>query len=98
MSYFTSKYYILGLAYAIFENHCTLVHMHPAGYSKLAGAVCEAVQKWLLGHKRKSNEEQGEAEKQMEMGGGEGRQKGGKGARGKGAGDKGKGRGKGNDY
>ncbi len=25
MSYFTSKYYILGLAYAIFENHCTLM-------------------------------------------------------------------------
>jgi hypothetical protein len=28
MSYFTSKYYILGLAYATFENHCTLV-VHP---------------------------------------------------------------------
>lgn len=27
MSYFTSKYYILGLAYAIFENHCTLINM-----------------------------------------------------------------------
>jgi hypothetical protein len=26
MSYFTSKYYILGLAYATFENHCTLVN------------------------------------------------------------------------
>jgi hypothetical protein len=25
MSYFTSKYYILGLAYATFENHCTLL-------------------------------------------------------------------------
>ncbi len=27
MSYFTSKYYILGLAYAIFENHCTLLRI-----------------------------------------------------------------------
>ncbi len=26
MSYFTSKYYILGLAYATFENHCTLLY------------------------------------------------------------------------
>jgi hypothetical protein len=26
MSYFTSKYYILGLAYATFKNHCTLVY------------------------------------------------------------------------
>ncbi len=26
MSYFTSKYYILGLAYATFENHCTLIY------------------------------------------------------------------------
>jgi hypothetical protein len=69
------------------------VHMHPAGYSKLAIAVREAVQRGLLGRKRKANEAQGSAEKEMKMGGGEGGPKGGKGT-----GGKGKGRGKGYGY
>jgi hypothetical protein len=71
------------------------VHMQPAGYSKLAGGIREAVQNWLLGRKRKSNEDQGAAEKKPRLGGGEGGPKGGKGPGGKGAGGKGKGRGKG---
>jgi hypothetical protein len=72
------------------------VHMQPAGYSKLAGGIREAVQKWLLGRKRKSNE--GAAEKKQRLGGGEGGPKGGKGTGGKGAGGKGKGRCKGYGY
>ncbi len=74
------------------------VHMQNAGYSKLAGGIREAVQNWLIGRKRKANEEQGAAEKKPRLGGGEGGPKGGKGPGGKGAGGKGKGRGKGYGY
>jgi hypothetical protein len=74
------------------------VHMQNAGYSKLAGGIREALQNWLIGRKRKANEEQGAAEKKPRLGGGEGGPKGGKGPGGKGAGGKGKGRGKGYGY
>jgi hypothetical protein len=74
------------------------VHMQNAGYSKLAGGIRVAVQNWLIGRKRKANEEQGAAEKKPRLGGGEGGPKGGKGPGGKGAGGKGKGRGKGYGY
>ncbi len=74
------------------------VHMQNAGYSKLAGGIREAVQNWLIGRKRKANEEQGAAEKKPRLGGGEGGPKGGKGPGGKGACGKGKGRGEGYGY
>jgi hypothetical protein len=74
------------------------VHMQNAGYSKLAGGIRVAMQNWLIGRKRKANEEQGAAEKKPRLGGGEGGPKGGKGPGGKGAGGKGKGRGKGYGY
>jgi hypothetical protein len=74
------------------------VHMQNAGYSKLAGGIREAVQNWLIGRKRKANEDQGAAEKKPRLGGCEGGPKGGKGPGGKGGGGKGKGRGKGYGY
>ena len=47
------------------------VNMQNAGYLKLAGGIREAVQNWLIGRKRKANEEQGAAEKKPRLGGGE---------------------------
>ncbi len=45
MSYFTSKYYILGLAYATFENHCTLLYnaqLHTRGtWKEMNNEDCE---------------------------------------------------------
>jgi hypothetical protein len=62
------------------------VHMLPAGYGKLAMAIREAVQRWLVGQKRKATDVKAAAEKKSRLGGG-----GGKGASGKGPGTGGRG-------
>ncbi len=64
------------------------VHMKQAGYSRLALAIREAIQKWMLGRKRKGTELLAPSEKKIRLGEGGSGPKGGPGAaggRGKGA-------------